>query len=217
MGRPFNRGGKVFHAERYYDVRPAQLRIAVGIDLAYSKKTSSDWSVVVVLGMDDATGRIYVLDVVRMQTSSPTFAERLKGVLKTHGAQEARWYYAGAELGIADFIRTLDVGIEALPASVDKYIRSQPLAAAWNDEVDGVRGEGRIFVPRRAEWLLDFLAELSAFTGGEDLHDDQVDAFAAAFDALVNAQRSWVLAMKRYAEANKSAPPRPFDPSTFRR
>jgi predicted phage terminase large subunit-like protein len=199
MGRPFNRGGRVFHAERYYDVRPARLRIAVGCDLAYSKKTSSDWSAIVVLGIDDTTGRIYVLDVVRLQVSAPTFALRLRAVLKQWGATEARWYYAGAELGIADFINTLDEAIEALPASSDKFVRAQPCAAAWNDEVDGKPGPGRIFVPRSAPWLPDFLAELSAFTGVEDARDDQVDAFDAAFDAL--EQPGWVHAMENWRKS----------------
>jgi predicted phage terminase large subunit-like protein len=62
------------------------------------------------------------------------------------------------------------------------------VAAAWQD--------GRLFLPRRAPWLSDFLAELGAFTGVDDLNDDQVDALAAAFDSL--EQPSWVVAMQRW-------------------
>jgi predicted phage terminase large subunit-like protein len=199
MGRPFSKGGRVFQEAdtvnhsfaRFYDVRPAKLRIALGVDLAYSKKTHADWSVIVVLGIDDASERIYVLDVIRIQVAAPTFSARLKLVQKDNPGVDARWYYAGAELGVADFIKTLDVDLETMPASVDKFVRAQPVAAAWN--------AGRIWLPRQAEWLEEFLRELGAFTGVVDLTDDQVDAFAAAFDS--SEQPSWVVAMQKWRKA----------------
>lgn len=193
MGRPFARGGRLFDTTTEflkaitYDVRPARLRLAVGVDLAYSKKTHADYSVILILGIDDDAERIYVLDVIRVQVPAPVFAQRLKKVLEDSSGVYARWYYAGAELGIADFIRSLDVDLEALPATMDKGIRAQPVAAAWAAK--------RIFVPRSSEWLDDFLNELGAFTGVNDLQDDQVDAFAGAFDSSENP--SWVDAMAR--------------------
>lgn len=191
QGRPFARGGRVFDTteefirEHSYVVRPAKLRIALGIDLAYSRKTSADWSVIVVLGIDDINDRIYVLDVIRLQMPAPAFAARLKLVQADYHGVSARWYYAGPELGIADFIRTLDVELEAKGAAADKGIRALPLAAAW--------AAGKILVPKQAEWLDDFLSELGAFTGVSDLNDDQVDAFAAAFDS--GEQPDWIAAM----------------------
>src|SRR5262249_27125284 len=47
---------------------------------------------------------------------------------------------------------------------------------------------GQVFLPREASWLDDFLSELLAFTGDDDLHDDQVDMTSLA-----------VLSMDRYA------------------
>ena len=196
MGRPFARGGRVFDTstdavrDRTYDVRPVaptRLRITIGVDLAYSKKTSADWSVIVILGIDDITERIYVLDVQRLQLPVPAFTERLRAVQADNRSATPRWYYAGAELGISDFINSLNVELQAVPAAADKFIRAQPVAAAWQ--------AGRILVPRHAAWLEDFLRELGAFTGVADMHDDQVDAFAAAFDETT--QDSWVVAMEK--------------------
>jgi len=58
----------------------------------------------------------------------------------------------------------------------DKFQRAQAVAAAWND--------GRVLVPTSAPWLANFLAEMSAFTGVRDAHDDQVDALAHAWNSL---------------------------------
>ena len=194
MGRPFARGGRIFDTSEAfvrahtYDVRPARLRIAVGSDFAYSKKTHADYSVIVVLGIDDVNERIYVLDVIRVQEAAPVFAAKLKDVLGKYPGTDARWYYAGPELGIADFVRSLDVDLDAQPAAADKGIRALPVAAAWAAD--------RLWLPRQAEWLDDFLTELGAFTGVSDLQDDQVDAFAAAFDS--SEQPGWLGAMEKW-------------------
>jgi predicted phage terminase large subunit-like protein len=201
MGRPFARGGRLFNAptqKQFYTVRPAKLRIALGVDLAYSKKTHADHSVIVILGIDDATGKTYVLDVQSFQIASPLFAARLKLVQERYRGVEARWYYAGAELGIADFIRTLEVDLDAVPASSDKFVRAQPVAAAWNDE--------KILIPREAPWLERFLRILAAFTGVDDLEDDEVDALAGAYDS--SEQPNWVTAMQKWREAQGPGPHR---------
>jgi predicted phage terminase large subunit-like protein len=189
MGRPFARGGRVFEGPRYIEgIPPVNLRIALGVDLAYSKKSHADWSVVVALGVDDTTETRYVLSVLRVQEPAPSFAKKLKAIQAANPYVDARWYYGGGgELGVADFMQTLDgVELDAIAAPADKFIRAQPVAAAWND--------GKILVPRDAPWLDDLLLELSSFTGVNDLHDDQVDALAAAFDS--SAQPGWIAAMR---------------------
>jgi predicted phage terminase large subunit-like protein len=194
QGRPFAKGGRVFDlsekllAAQTVDIIPAKLRISLGCDLAYSQKTHADWSVLVIIGVDDVTQRIYVLDVIRMQVKAPVFGARLKLAQEAYPIADIRWYYAGAELGITQFLETVGVELDAVPASADKFIRAQPVAAAWSS--------GRIFIPRGATWLEDFLAELGAFTGVDDLSDDQVDAFAAAFDS--SEQPGWITAMQKY-------------------
>ena len=203
QGRPFARGGRVFDTsddflkrpEHRYDELPDGLRVAIGIDLAYSKKTHADWSVIVIVGVDDVTEKRYVLDVLRKQERAPLFAQRIKALWEKHPGIEPRWYYAGTELGIVDFIEALDVQIDAVAAAADKFIRAQPVAAAWAD--------GKILLPRQAEWLDDFLAELGSFTGVNDLNDDQVDAFAAGYDS--SEQLGWVVAMNREAARRKAA------------
>ena len=47
-----------------------------------------------------------------------------------------------------------------------------------------IRVDERVLVPRSAPWVDAFVSEICGFTGVNDAHDDQVDALAAAYDAL---------------------------------
>lgn len=175
QGRPRPRGGAVFGDAWVYDALPQRFRVALGIDMAYSKKSSSDWSVIVVMAYSE--GYYYILDVVRTQAQAPAFAELVKLVAARYPTARQRWYGSGIEVeGIASFMRPKLPKLEALPAIGDKFIRAQPCAAMWNS--------GRILLPEDAPWLDAFLGEVTTFTGVNDSNDDQVDALVAAFDIL---------------------------------
>jgi predicted phage terminase large subunit-like protein len=195
QGEPRPRGGSLFQNAMLYDVAPplgAGFRVGVGIDLAYSKKTHADYSVAVVLmrlqNPDPAIPPLfYVLDVRREQVQAPVFKGTLRSLRSTYLGAPMRWYAAGPEIGIGDFIKASDgalpgIPIEVLPAVGDKFVRAQPVAAAWN--------AGRILVPRNAPWAGAFLAELASFTGVNDANDDQVDALGTAYDLLAGGAAS---------------------------
>lgn len=144
-------------------------RLALGADLAYSEKKYADYSVALV--MAEHQGLYYVLDVQRHQIKAPKFDALVKGLKQTYGVHKTRWYTNTTEEGLADVI-----GVKPVLAKDDKFIRAQPVAAAWN--------AGRVLVPEHAPWLDKFVSEVCGFTGIEDEHDDQVDALASAYDAL---------------------------------
>ena len=177
MGQPRPRGGAVFHDAFYYDEPPAEgYRVALGVDLAYSKKTSADHSIRVDLAEKD--GLLYLLDCRKRQCEAQQFGVTLADGRATYPGAPMRWYAGGTEKGVADLLNTLFPQLElvALPATTDKFVRAQPVAAAWN--------AGRVRVPRNAPWLPSFLSVVLGFTGQGDAKDDEVDALAAAFDAL---------------------------------
>lgn len=202
QGSPFVKGGRVFHDVQFWggaddEVRelPEDLRVTIGIDLAYSKKSHADYSTAVVLGFDDDTGdelpRSFVLDVVRVQEEAPAFIARVQKLQHQWDGADLTWYYAGTEKGLIDVMQALGLEIDARPATTDKHTRAQPVAAAWNAK--------RILLPRAgADWLDDLATELASFTGVDDLHDDQVDALAAAWDA--GQEPGWQSAMKKIAK-----------------
>lgn len=177
QGQPRPKGGAVFNQPASYDELPSErVRYAIGIDVAYSAKTSSDFSVAVVLARSEDLW--YVVDVLREQVATPVFGKLLKGLRAQYGGAKVAWYGAGTERGVADQLsETLGVQVDFRTASKDKFTRAQPVAAAWN--------AGRVLVPKRPTFDLDaFQFEVERFTGLNDAHDDQVDALAAAFDAL---------------------------------
>jgi len=175
QGQPRPRGGTVFGEPSYYKTSPAQgYVVGHGVDLAYTARTHADYSVsLTMLRVGDTC---YVVDVVRKQVDAPAFTLALKTQLATWQGRMV-WHAAGTEKGAAQFVQQhLGHRFEVATAHSDKFVRAQPVAAAWND--------GKVLVPTSAPWLDTFVAEVCNFTGVADLHDDQVDALASAFYAV---------------------------------
>ena len=175
QGRPRPRGGSVFGDTHLYSRLPDRYRVAIGLDLAYTKKTSSDRSVAVV--MAEASGEFYVVEVVTAQVAVPQFAAMLKDLARRYPSAMVFIYAGGTERGVIDMLVDDGLPIEHQPAVTDKFVRAQRTAADWN--------AGRIFLPDgEQDWVSPFVSEVRGFTGVGDARDDQVDALVAAHDAL---------------------------------
>ncbi len=150
-------------------------KISIGIDLAYTKKTNSDYSCAVVLGHQREGDHFFVLDVVRAQVEVLAFGNILKNLRQEWGSPTIYWYVGGQEKIVAEYLlNSLRVPIKTLVAKEDKFARAQAVAQAWNS--------GRIWIPSANKpWVAKFTAEVLTFSGMDDPHDDQVDALAAAF------------------------------------
>lgn len=208
QGEPRGRGSNVF---TYPDVEDGSLfygqlppealkRVTIGLDFAYTAKTHADWSVAVTLA---AVGPVvYVVNVTRLQCEPPEFEGRLELLHTTYPNAVGAAYISGPEEGSVSFMRTSGLRIRSMSAAKagDKFTRAIKVAAAWNSR--------QILLPKSAPWLDAFLHEVCGFTGVKDRHDDQVDAFAAAFDAL-----SSFVNMNAYsaARAHRSGLPRARD------
>lgn len=177
QGEPKPRGSSVFRDVQYYDELPDTYSVGIGIDLAYTSKTHSDYCAAVAIAESD--GKYYVLDVRREQSDPPKFAAVLRQLKAAYPGARMLWYTSTTEIGLADLLRQESgVPVDGKIAKADKFVRAQPVAAAWNS--------GKVFVPRDADWVPDFVSEVMDFTGVSDRHDDQVDALAAAFDELAD-------------------------------
>ena len=151
-------------------------KLAIGIDCAYSKKTHADYSVAVVIGIDN-DDNVWVLDVVRKQCEASEFALILKQLRLKHGSPPIYWYLGGIEKPVLELFQAKGVPVKGVPAKEDKFVRAQAVAAHWN--------AGKVWLPKEPlPWVNSFLTEVLAFTGLDDRHDDCVDALAAAFIPL---------------------------------
>lgn len=176
QGTPRPRGGQVFGDPWGYGALPNPTlprRHGIGLDFAFTKKTSSDYSALVVMMLCE--GYFYVLDVVRVQMRAPEFREIIRAYRARYPTARMRWIASGTEIGVADFLRDAKLPIETVTAKEDKFIRALAYAAAWN--------AGRVLVPEDStshKWVDEYLVEHAEFTGVNDAKDDQVDAAVAA-------------------------------------
>jgi predicted phage terminase large subunit-like protein len=204
MGSPRPRGGALFTdavlLERLDD--SSSYRYSIGLDLARTARTRSDWNVATVFRLDLATNLIDVVEVVREQgvlTDKVREGEIDEGFARRLNALQARYpgartvMYTGRDeenlLALLAEHATYPCEVEGIPAAADKWLRAQPYAAAWN--------EGRVRMLRTAPWASTFVAEHVGFTGLKGGRDDQVDAGAAGFDALADEGTGLAEAMRR--------------------
>jgi predicted phage terminase large subunit-like protein len=159
---------------RFYDDRPEAFeRVIASWDTASTLTESSDWSVGTIWG---AIGQhYYLLDVMRGRWESPELRQRMITVAQDY--QVDATLIEDTELGRAlsqDLRRTGALYPLLQTARFDKTARLLAQAARFE--------AGQVFLPRQAEWLASYLAELLAFPTGR--HDDQVDSTSQALKYL---------------------------------
>lgn len=198
--QPVPRGAQRFGpAHRYApeELNPAvraQLTVCIGLDLAYTAKTSSDWSVAYVLGVTPDGERIYVLDRVKARKSAEDFVDHdLVPLRDRYPAARWRWYGYGPELAAAGYIRRRGIPLTMESRPGDKFVRALPAM--------GAHRTGRLLWPAAAPWLADALRVVGRFTGVGDKEDDDVDALAAAVDEALVAGRPRSLGAHVYDRA----------------
>lgn len=173
MNDPVRRGATVFQDAYYYDTLPTTAyRDGIGIDFAYTAKAHADYSVAIRGRLLD--DRLYLTDLYRAQVEVPAFGARLKAM----DGNNMLARIGGTEKGIVQLLkREYGLRIRTIPASTDKFAFAQPVAAMWN--------AGKVLLPRGAPWVPTLLDEVLAFTGVNDVNDDQIDALGALHHTLV--------------------------------
>jgi predicted phage terminase large subunit-like protein len=176
----------------YYKSLPTSgYRGAYGLDLAYTAKTSADWSIIIE-GIAHGD-KLYIVDVVRKQVDAPSFTLTLKAKQAKNPGWPMRWYAGGTEKGAADFIKRQNIRLKVLPPIGDKRVRAISVSAKWN--------AGDVLLPDPdiidAPWLMPFLDVVTNFTGTGDAVDDDVDALSALHDQLFPRSKMFQALMGR--------------------
>jgi len=183
MGQPRPKGGRLFQPPTRYDLHdPDGYRYVIGCDPAATESTAADYSAIVVLGTKGRPGtldhRCDVVDVWRGQVKIPLLVKILRAKSQEWNAPVAVEAVGGFK-AVPQMLRELapKLRIFEITPSVDKFVRAQTCAAAWND--------GRVRVPgvKVTPWVDPFVNEVGKFTGVKDPKDDQVDALVHAFGA----------------------------------
>ena len=150
----------------------AGTRIAMGVDLALSTKTSADYTAIVVIARDEF-GKLYVLDAVRERVDFP-------GALRLIRLMAEKWnpksiaieQVAYQAVVVQELLRQTTLPIRGVTPDKDKVTRAQPLALRYE--------QGLVFHEQLPSWFED---ELLAFPQGA--HDDSVDALVYAYQSVM--------------------------------
>lgn len=180
--RPTPRGAQVFGEPTRFDLADFKWhgkRGVIAFDPAATESTRADYSAFVVMAIEGygKDTRVYIVHVERHQREVPAMVARARELQRRFRLPIAVEAVAGFK-GVPQTLRDLDptLTIVEIKPSTDKFLRAQPLSAAWND--------GRALVPIDAPWVNLYLEEMRAFTGVADIQDDMVDATAHAFNTL---------------------------------
>lgn len=196
QGHPRPKGGEVFAEPGRFDLSKFKIdghRACLGVDPATTAKTKADHSAIVEMAMKgygNAT-EAYITHVRRMQVTTPQLVACLVDMQRRRRLLIVVEAVAGFK-AVPQMLRASDprLRIVEVTPSVDKFVRAQPCASAWNG--------GRVMVPYEADWDVDaYLQEMRRFTGADDNEDDQVDATAHAFNALYKDRPPQPLASRR--------------------
>ncbi len=165
---------------RYYDDVPQCDEIAIGVDLAISRRTTADYTVIAVVGRRE--DRYYILDIVRDRMTMHTTMTTLQSLAARYNASVIGVESVGYQQTIIDELqRTTMLPVRAVKPSADKITRATPLAAKYE--------QGLVYHPRNAAWLKTYEDELISFPVG--LHDDQIDAVVYAMHMLTEMVYSY--------------------------
>jgi predicted phage terminase large subunit-like protein len=162
-------------------------------DLAGSKKTDADWTVLAAWAVTPESDLI-LLDLFRLRAEAPEAIAAAELFLRKHSLAYLSIESNGLGLGIVQTLKRRGAPIRAVVASTDKITRS--MTAVIRCEA------GQIAFPVAAEWLYEFEDELTKFPLAG--HDDQVDAVSlAAIDVFFRGGA--VVPPEQAAEAREKA------------
>lgn len=171
---------------RYYDTKPAQLRIYGASDYAVTEG-DGDYTVHIVVGVDPQDN-IYVLDLWRGQTTSDVWVQQWLDLVKDH--KPLMWVEEQGQI-----IKSIGPFLDRRMREEKVYCRREQVSSASDKptrsrSIQARTSMGKVYLPSKATWLAAFEAELLTFPAGK--HDDQVDAYGLIgrmIDELIPASK----------------------------
>lgn len=139
------------------------------VDLAFSTKTSADYTVITAWAVTPDSDLV-LLDVVRARMEGPEIIPAVAGVYRDHDLAYVGIEEVAAQMLVVQQARRQGLVVRGLKADKDKRTRAIPAT---------IRMEaGQVYLPKFHPLRADVEAELLAFDSGA--HDDVVDNFAYA-------------------------------------
>jgi predicted phage terminase large subunit-like protein len=174
---------------RYWDTKPAQLRIYGASDYAVTEG-GGDYTVHLVVGVDP-DDNLYVLDLWRGQTSSDKWIGAWLDLAKRW--KPLMWLEEQGQI-----IKSIGPFLDKRMREDKVYVRREQVASAADKatrsrSIQARTAMGKVYFPSKATWLPEFTAELLTFPAGR--HDDMVDTLGLIgrmLDDMIPAARAKV-------------------------
>ena len=163
---------------RYYEydeIDTAELNYYCAWDLAIGQRDRNDYSVGIVVGVDEYDN-LYVVDVVRGKYDGFELVEQILDLYETWRPGIVGIERGHIEMALGPFLqkRTRERGLSEAYFKDLKVGRRDKEARAR--AIQGRMQQGMVYFPKDAVWTGTMVAELLRFPNGT--HDDQVDALA---------------------------------------
>ena len=166
--RPAPRGGGLFKKHFIQNYDPSNLpefdNIDISIDSAFKTGAENDYSAIGVWGKCD--NGYYLLSAIREKVEFPQLKSRVEQLCEYWKPRfcliEDK---ASGQSLIQELIQSTLIPIKPIKVDTDKLTRAYAIQPEWEN--------GKIFLPFQAEWLNDYINELTVFPSAK--HDDQVD------------------------------------------
>ena len=163
---------------RYYEydeIDTAELNYYCAWDLAIGQRDRNDYSVGIVVGIDEYD-HLYVVDVVRGKYDGFELVEQILDLYETWRPGIVGIERGHIEMALGPFLqkRTRERGLSEAYFKDLKVGRRDKEARAR--AIQGRMQQGMVYFPKDAVWTGTMVAELLRFPNGA--HDDQVDALA---------------------------------------
>lgn len=174
---------------KYWERRPEGLYVALTVDPASSIEQRSDYTALVVCGMD-AKRNIYVLDTLRGHWGSPS--EKVQNIVQ----MVDKWHPNVIGIEGVGFQKELKYWLEELVLKERhlppiQEIKAPPTRSKFMHlkSVEPYFRNGMVY---HASWMKDFENELLMLSseGYKGKHDDLIDAFAMQLEMLIQGDES---------------------------
>jgi predicted phage terminase large subunit-like protein len=175
QGQPVDAQGGVVKKEWFksYSGDPRNFtevrRIILSVDTAYTKTQRSDYSVIMVM-LQDMSGKHYVLDVIRKRLEFTELTEEIENTARRYKANAILIENKGAG---TSYIQSRQGKAPAPIIPIEVNNKSKEFRF---DEITPVLHAGLVYLPDKANFLPALVAELVSFPRGR--HDDQIDVLS---------------------------------------
>jgi len=182
QGTPIIKENRLFKDVNYTDTLPNNYKIGIGIDLAYTQKTNSDYSCYVVTLLDLDTQNYIVIEADHWQTEINESIIKLQRLQARYPNTRIVVEKNGVQKAIYDMLLRAGLKVQGIEPRGDKYTRVLDVSSKWNTN--------KVLVYNNNNVKSLFIEQIADFTGINDLHDDYIDALNYSFTNIKNPNNS---------------------------